>query len=105
MLDGTIYGGACEQINAVNVNGTVKWSYTHPNPEPQPWESQPAAIDQRGIVYFPTAGTVAALDPASGKVAWNYTMDTAYYGGGIVGCNCPPPFSLSRCAVACQLQG
>jgi outer membrane protein assembly factor BamB len=103
-LDNTIYTGGIEDIYAFAPNGIVLWRYEHPDPSPQKAFSHSPTIDNRGVLYYPVADTVSALEAKSGKLLWAYKMETKYYASGIVGCNCPPPFSQSRCAIACQLQ-
>jgi outer membrane protein assembly factor BamB len=111
-IDGTIYVALdlvgerdLGAIQAYHVDGTLKWMYnTTERGGYVPWAP---TIDQRGNVYFSFDDTVYKLDP-TGLLVWNYTApvgpapDGYFWAGGMIDCECAPPFAVTRCLVACQ---
>lgn len=71
--DGTIYvgtvaGSAAGEIEAINPDGSSKWTYSGPGSYP----STPVVTKDGRVVAGDTSGTLVSLSQASGAVGWTF---------------------------------
>jgi outer membrane protein assembly factor BamB len=73
--DGTIYVSSGGTLDAINANGTLKWSYVSPDGTFAP--SSPAAVTAAGQVVASLdvgyGGIVVVLQQSDGTLAWSYS--------------------------------
>ena len=99
-IDNVIYAAVLEALFATWPNGTVRFQH---KPQ-QNYFCNGATLTRNGTVWYTCGSAALAVDPNDGHTIFNFTdPQTMYYAGPTGGCNCPPPFSVPRCAVACLL--
>jgi len=76
--DGTIYVGSASGLNAINLDGTLKWVF----PTDGAVYSSPA-VDNEGTIYFGTYDSIFYAVDSDGNLKWDYQT------GGLIATSSP----------------
>ena len=103
-VDGAAYITTLESVRRFSyANSSFVWQ-TRVIQDPVVMYTQGATPGRGGrTVYVPDSNYVLALEASTGHILWNTTVGhTAFYTSGVA-CECPPPYTVTRCNSACYL--
>jgi outer membrane protein assembly factor BamB len=107
-VDGAAYITTWERVLRYSyANSSIVWE-TRVVPDPIFKYTQGATLGRGGrTVYVPDGNYVLALEATTGRILWNTTVGpqatTAFYTSGVA-CECPAPYTVTRCNSACYLE-